>query len=373
MGKVAKALSLCTVMLVLAEVVPTPAAAAEGNVAWTAVSDAPSSMIDPGAAVVGGSLYVFGGYRRLKPLTASDAINVYDSRSRSWKRLSEKLPYASSHVSTTSDGRVAYLAGGFTVYRSRPCGQYDPCEIFGTRNVWRFDPSAGDGGKLTDLPDLPEARGSGALVLVGRTLHFFGGVDTGTLGPPSYGVDRRERLEHWALDLDAQTAGWRPDVPLPAGEGRSHAGTTVVESDIYVVGGQTGFGAPCGGITTAPCTRLLSSVLRFATARPELGWQRMAALPEPRSHTAQTVTKVKTAAGARLFVGSGDNPPSVGTSTLWVYMPNAGSGTWSAGSPLPLKRYAAVLKYDQTRAKLYYTGGGPTRTSTLTYEGSLLE
>ena len=48
-------------------------------------------------------------------------------------------------------------------------------------------------------PDSPDPRGAGAAAIVGRTIHFFGGMDeTRTI----------EEQSHWSLDLDDPAATW---------------------------------------------------------------------------------------------------------------------------------------------------------------------
>jgi hypothetical protein len=190
------------------------AAGATATISWTRVASAPSAKIDAGAAFAGGKLYVISGYDRVAPIRYTDTVNVYDRASNKWSVLPQRVPQKVSHPGTASDGKVIYLAGGFIPDPRRPCDVYKPCEFFGTDQVWRFDPDAAGTDKFTSLPRLPAPRGSGDLALVGRTLHFFGGVNRGTSGAPKFGKDRKEQLDHWKLDLDNSRAGWQRDVPL---------------------------------------------------------------------------------------------------------------------------------------------------------------
>ena len=104
----------------------------------------------------------------------------------------------------SADGRYLWLAA-----------RYDDV-------VYRFDTVA---NSWTRGPDLPGARGAGAMVIVGRELHFWGGL-----------INRDfDSDAHWRLNLDNVSAGWVTDTKVP--EGVNHQGGVVVNGKIYSVGG----------------------------------------------------------------------------------------------------------------------------------------
>jgi hypothetical protein len=120
------------------------------------------------------------------------------------------MPVALTHAGQAVDGGAVYIAGGFV--GNHPGGS--------TAGVWHYD-TLGD--SWTAAPDLPADRGGGALVRLGRTLHFFGGA-TRTAGInvlTDFG-------DHWTLDLgptDApadDAAAWESAAPLP--NARNHLG-----------------------------------------------------------------------------------------------------------------------------------------------------
>ena len=68
-----------------------------------------------------------------------------------------------------------------------------------TRHPWRYDTIT---NTYTAMLPLPIARGAGALVRVGRKLHFFGGLSK----------HYQDTADHWVLDLRNPIA-WKYDPP----------------------------------------------------------------------------------------------------------------------------------------------------------------
>src|SRR5262249_20334178 len=142
---------------------------------------------------------------------ATTEADRYDPDSNSWAKLSD-LPQPITHAGTAVDDQQVYLAGGFVG---------DGLTTV-TNRVLKYDIPT---DTWTDSPALPEARGAGALVLLGRQLHFFGGLDS-TL---------QDRGDHWVLDLDGGSA-WSAAAPLP--NPRNHLGYAELNGLAYAIGGQ---------------------------------------------------------------------------------------------------------------------------------------
>jgi N-acetylneuraminic acid mutarotase len=166
-------------------------------------------------AVVNGKLYVFGGYvdTTFKPTRRSDA---YDPATNTWTRVAD-LPVGSTHAGTVVDGNSVYFAGGYP--------ETATFQTYATTAVWRYDAVA---DAFTAMPALPAGRGGGALALLGRELHYFGGSDAA----------RADAASHWSLNLDDLPAGWVSKAPLPLA--RNHVGGVALGGKIYAVGGQQG-------------------------------------------------------------------------------------------------------------------------------------
>ena len=180
---------------------------------WTEVAPLPVPRSEQMGAVVGGKLYVFGGYVDLtfKPTRRSD---VYDPATNTWTRIAD-LPTGSTHAGTVVDGTSVYFAGGYP--------ETATFQTYSTTAVWRYDTVA---DQFTTLPSLPAGRGGGALALLGRNLHYFGGSDAA----------RADSASHWALNLDDLGAGWVTKAPLPLA--RNHLGGVTIGGKIYAVAGQ---------------------------------------------------------------------------------------------------------------------------------------
>jgi N-acetylneuraminic acid mutarotase len=130
------------------------------------------------------------------------------------------VPEPLTHTPVVVDGRFFYLVGGFV--GDSPGGA--------TAHVWRYDTVA---DSWTAAPPLPAPRGAGGAAIVGRTIHYFGGVDREP-GCQCY-IDEDE---HWALDLTEQNPAWRPRKPMPGPH--NHLAGAGLGGIVYAIGGQKG-------------------------------------------------------------------------------------------------------------------------------------
>jgi len=157
-----------------------------------------------------GKLYVFGGFFT-NELQVTPRVDEYDLKTDSWRRLAN-LPIAVTHAGIAVDGQDVWLAGGFV-------GDHPGKAVV---DVWIYNIEL---NKWRRGPALPEKRGGGAMVRLGRELHYFGGLKE----------DRKtDSAQHWTLSLDARTH-WENSSPLP--EPRNHLGGAVLEGKIYAIGG----------------------------------------------------------------------------------------------------------------------------------------
>lgn len=279
---------------------------------WTARASSPTPLYEGQGAAVGGRLYVFGGFdRNLDGTpTATRAAHVYDPAADRWAAL-RTVPDALTHAGVAVDGSFIYLAGGFL--GDHPGPQTD--------HVWRYDTSA---DTWTALPPLPGARGGGALVRLGRALHFFGGTER-----TADGTYRRDHGTHWRLSLDAPTA-WQTRAPLP--NPRNHLGGAVLGGQIYAVGGQH-LGDEADGA--------VADVHRYDPASDS--WTAAAPLPRPLGHiTASTVVwdnRIVVLGGVALARTPGQIEGQESDQVL-AYDPD--TDRWSRLAPLPGPRQSPV-------------------------------
>jgi N-acetylneuraminic acid mutarotase len=195
---------------------------------------------------VDGKLYVFGGFNSTK-LEATNTVEVYDPATDQWTPRAD-MPTVVTHANAAVDGDRVWLVGGFKGNHPAPV----------TDEVWEYDVPS---DRWYRGPTLPEPRGGGALVRLGRRLHYFGG----------FSVDRHSTPgDHWVLELDGGTA-WTPAAPLPAPRGQL-AGAAVA-GRIYAIGGQFGHDRP---------TEDVDLVHRYDPGTDS--WEPIASLPFRRSH-----------------------------------------------------------------------------------------
>lgn len=162
-----------------------------------------------GVAVVGGDVYLVGGFRA----GAVDDVDVYRGAEDRWERLAD-LPGARDHGGAVAVDGLIYAVGG----RQGGIGSVEA-------DLWRFDPDAPELGWVA-LPPMPTARGGFALGVVAGQIIVVGGE--GNASDPS-GVFPQAEL----YDPAAERWYRLPDMPAPR-----HGMQAVAIGDVlYVPGG----------------------------------------------------------------------------------------------------------------------------------------
>jgi len=126
---------------------------------WTALAAAPVKRTEVAAGVLGGRIWVLGGYADTS-VPQSD-VNIYDPGANKWS-AGPKMVEALHHPAAAADGKRLWVAGGYV-----QAAQLKP-----TAAVRFIDA----GGVWKDGPELPEPRAAGALAWDGQRLLFGGGV-----------------------------------------------------------------------------------------------------------------------------------------------------------------------------------------------------
>jgi N-acetylneuraminic acid mutarotase len=294
------------------------------SVTWRTIAAAPLGLSEAGGATVNGKLYVIGGYYN-STYTPTNKVFAYTAASNTWQALAP-VPQAVTHMGVATDDQYIYVAGGY------PPGATGSGQIFATAAVWRYDTAA---NTWSAMPTLPQARGGGSLVLLGRTLHYFGGSD----------LSRADRAEHWTLSLDGGTA-WGTAAAMPVA--RNHLGGVALDGKIYAVGGQQGQDAAA----------VYSGRLDVWSPTTN-AWTSGASLPSPRSHIAAATFVL----GGRIIALGGETSYNVSTSQAIAYNPSTNG--WSQLSPLPVSRNSGVG--GALGGNLCYATG--TYFTTTTYKG----
>jgi N-acetylneuraminic acid mutarotase len=288
----------------------TPFAA---GIKWKEIADAPQQKFESMGDVVNGKLYVIGGYFNASIKTTAQVAS-YDPANDKWTTLSD-MPEKLTHSGTTSDGNFIYLAGGYI-------GDWQGVATPVTRHVWRYDTST---DAWTSMLSLPANRAAGALVRVGRKLHFFGGLDS----------RKRDKGEHWVLDLRKPTKWTSADaMPNP----RNHLGAIETGGKIYAIGGQHDLDEDTGNDSAVNAYDVVTGK-----------WSAVKSLPRVTSHTHNSTF----AMGGKVVIVGGSTAASTALSQVMEYDPS--SNKWRQLGDLPVPLSACVA--DLLNGHIIVTGG----------------
>ena len=143
------------------------AATAAAALAWTPLPAASLPRSEVGAARVGRSIYVVGGFRASGRTTA--AVERYDIRRTRWRRV-RPMPVALNHTAAVAYRHRLYVSGG---YRSET-GLSQPSRV-----LLRFDTRT---RRWKRLRSAPTPRAAHAAAVIGGRLYVAGGAnDSGSL------------------------------------------------------------------------------------------------------------------------------------------------------------------------------------------------
>ena len=185
------------------------------SITWSTKTHSISKRAEAIGGVVNGKLYVLGGFY-IGPngeTLAYKSCEVYDPATNKWKSLSD-MPEKLTHAQGVVDGSTIWFVGGYVGDHPGP----------GTNHVWKYN-TVND--SWSRGPDLPVKRGAGGAALLGRELHFFGGMDESRTV---------ESGDHYVLNLDNQGAGWVKKASLL--NPRNHTAGAALNGLVYCIGGQ---------------------------------------------------------------------------------------------------------------------------------------
>ena len=317
-------------------VAAAPAAAAAAtwtSLTWSTTFAQQYGNSEAQGLALGGRLYSFGGFDSQKACCTPTARAYRMDPATGWTALAP-MPAQNgtgrggvTHAGFATDGTFIYWAGGYTA-NAAGTGQ-----IFGTKEVWRYDPAS---NAYARMPDLPLTRSAGQLAYLNGRLHYFGGTN----------LARTENTaDHWALDLSDQAAGWVARAPLP--NPRHHMGAAVLGGSIYAVGGQH-----------AHDSQLATQNDVHAYDAVSNAWTQRADLPKSVGHISSSTF----AMDGRILVLGGEVAHNSVIRDTYAYDP--ATNGWTALTPLPAARRSGVA--DAIGGVVYYsTGSG----SNVTYKG----
>ncbi|UZO82526.1 malectin domain-containing carbohydrate-binding protein [Aquimarina sp. ERC-38] len=218
----------------------------DDNCAWNNLANGPLEKLESQSAKVNGKLYTFSGF--LDNLKITNATEIFDPKTNTWSK-GAPIPVSVTHAGKAVVGQDIWIIAGFI--GNHPGTATDKVQIYNTqKDTW------------TEGPSLPNPRGSGAAAYFNEKIHFFGGLLP----------DRRTDVgEHYVLDINNLSAGWKAAAPLP--NPRNHLSAATVNGKIYAIGGQYGHD---GGVDDQNFLDEYDPVTNE--------WTRKANLPSDRSH-----------------------------------------------------------------------------------------
>lgn len=254
---------------------------------------------------VGRRLYVFGGFVNGTGWPVTTDGEYFDLDTRTWTKLSP-APDKLTHAGRATDGQYIYFAGGFV--DDGPGGSID--------RTYKYDPAT-DTWQAMAL--LPAPRGAGGLVLLGTTLHYFGGA----VRPSDENVISSDHGEHWVLDSVDPESRWTEVAAMP--NPRNHLGGCAVNGRIYAIGGQNLADEKAGNLALVDVYDPMTD-----------SWTNVASLPLPIGHLTSNALEYQ----GRILIISGITQGSTKLNTVYAYDPEL--NTWSELTPLPEPRHSPV-------------------------------
>jgi N-acetylneuraminic acid mutarotase len=293
---------------------------------YSQVRGRPFAVTEGAVVTAHQKLYTFGGFDDRKPCcTETDRAFMYDPATDSWHELARMPHRGVSHAGTTTDGTDIYYAGGYI-----PNADWT-AQVFGTREVWRYNVATDD---YTRMPDLPVERAAGALKYLRGHLYYFGGTNRART------VDAGD---HWVLNLNHLELGWQRRASLP--NPRHHLGSAVVGGLVYAIGGDHHHDAN---------SVQQDEVDAYDPATDT--WHRVASLPTPRSHIAGATF----ALDGRIVVAGGEHPTYSSLHDVLAY--NPATNHWDRLTSLPFSRGSGVAS--RYKHGFFYIGGAYAVRST---------
>lgn len=298
---------------------------------WRKAAPSPIARTEAATAVVGGKLYLFGGF--IAGLETSAQVDIYDPSTDTWTR-GRDMPTRPTHENAAVDGAVVWLAGGFLGKHPGPA----------TAEVWKYDTVA---DTWAAGPQLPEPRAGGGLAVAAGRLHYFGG----------YKPDRDTICgDHWSLPLREPGATWirEADMPNP----RGHLAAATLGGKVYALGGANGHDRK--QVDQPHCDRYDPATK---------AWTSIASLPDGRSHfEGSTIVHA-----GRIIVVSGrcnaSKPPRMNVADVIEYDPAVDAWRVLGSNPLRVMAPSAEI----VGGKLVVIAGGVGMPLPLTADAFVAE
>lgn len=203
----------------------------ESSVAATNLQSLPQPVTSFGAAVMNGSLYMYGGHtggaHSYSKEEQSNHLTRLDLNSGQWETLIEG-PHLQGLALVAHKDKL-YRIGGFTAENA----EGEDHNLWSQNSVACFDPKRNE---WTEMPSLPERRSSHDAAVVGDCIYVVGGWAM------RGDADRVWHTTAWKMDLNAEPLHWQP-IAAPPFQRRALA-AAAHEGKLVAVGGMQNEGGP---------------------------------------------------------------------------------------------------------------------------------
>lgn len=273
---------------------------------WGQLALSPLQRTEVGAARIGSSIFLVGGFISTDPGATTNQVARYDIDRDSWS-MAKPMPTAVNHPAVAAFKGRLYVHGGFTDGLGKP-----------TDRLFSFDPASGD---WRELRSSGLARGAHALVPIGGKLYAPGGAD-GTTAMPALQV------------YDPKRNRWRPGPPMKVA--REHIGAAAVGGKLFVIAGRSG-------------GKNLTVVERYDPAKQRWKFRHPVSLPRSGFQAARVGNRIVVAGGEQLAEGTA----TIGPVEEYLVRRNR----WRALPPLATPRHGLAVVARGNR--VFALEGGP--------------
>ena len=283
---------------------------------WIDLSNSNLNKVESQSVKIGDKLYVLAGF--VENLKITGTTEIYDTNLDEWS-LGTPMPLPVTHMGVAVVNEEIWIIGGFV--GDNPGIATDQVQIYNTvSNTWRSGTA------------LPAPRASGASVLNGSKIHYFGGLLPDRLTDVG---------NHYVLDLNDLNSGWSELAPLP--DPRNHLSAANINGLIYAIGGQFGH------------DNLVIDQKLVDVYNPDNDqWSNIADLPFERSHFEPGTTVYN----GKIIIAGG-RQGNIFFNNITEYDPTVNQ--WSELCPLPENLLAPNIKVFGNR--LIVSNGGIDGTS----------
>ncbi len=294
---------------------------------WALKTPLPTARSVPGAATLGGKLYVVGG--SVIGVEKFGNLEVYDPVTNSWETKAP-MPTKRGGIGFVQAGGFFYAFGGETEPIEPPEGEEPPDTRLATME--RYDPAT---NTWTQKASMNLIRSGPAAASVNGKVYVFGAA---------------LQLENQATveEYDPQTNSWAFKASMPTA--RHGCKAAVIGNTIYVIGGK---GQPGPG-------EFKQAVEAYDVTTNT--WSTKASIPTPRWEFAIGVINGK------IYCAGGATTDAVLVDVLEVYDPS--TNTWSTG-PSMLSQRASVAS--SVVNNVLYACGGHTNVLSAAVEAFALD